>query len=30
LLRRAAADAREHVPLSRVIVESSGRRVGSD
>jgi tetratricopeptide (TPR) repeat protein len=30
LLRRAAADAREHVPLSRVIAESSGRRAGSD
>lgn len=30
LLRRAAADAREHVPLSRVIAESSGRRVGGD
>ena len=26
LLRRAAADAREHVPLTRVIAESSGRR----
>jgi tetratricopeptide (TPR) repeat protein len=25
LLRRAAADAREHVPLSRVIAETSGR-----
>ena len=30
LLRRAAADAREHVPLTRAIAASSGRRVGSD